>query len=186
MNEACLNFLGEDITSGAGQEFSLEVMDFLRTTISDIQDETGDIYNLEATPGEGTSYRLAMLDKKAFGDILCCNEDNFQKGAAPYYTNSTQLPVNYTDDIYETLRLQDNLQVKYTGGTVLHIFLGEQVEDQETVKGLIRKISGQYRLPYFTLTPTFSVCPNHGYLTGQKHKCPKCYQETDVHSGIIG
>ena len=171
MNEACLNFLGTDITTADGQAFSVKVMDTLRSMISEIQDRTGDIFNLEATPAEGTSYRLAMIDKRRFPDIKCANEEDVQQGAVPYYTNSTQLPVNYTDDIFETLMLQDNLQTKYTGGTVLHLFLGEQVSDIETVKSLIRKVSGNYRLPYFTLTPTFSVCPSHGYLSGEQTRC---------------
>jgi ribonucleoside-triphosphate reductase (formate) len=171
MNEACMNFLGENIGSPGGQAFALEVMDFLRNLITDAQENTGDLFNLEATPAEGTSFRLAMLDKKRFVDILCANEDQIKKGAAPYYTNSTQLPVNYTDDIFETLELQDKLQTKYTGGTVLHIFLGEQISDTETVKQFVRKVADNYRLPYFTLSPTFSVCPSHGYLSGEKTIC---------------
>jgi len=157
MNEACLNLLGADIGSETGLRFSLTVMDFIREMIADLQEETGDIFNLGATPAEGTSYRLAMLDKKNFPEILCANEDEYQKGAAPFYTNSTQLPVNYTDDIFETLEHQDDLQTIYTGGTVLHIYLGEQVGNIEVIKGLIRKVVTDYRLPYFTLTPTFSV-----------------------------
>ncbi len=186
MNEACLNFLGEDITSEPGQAFSLKVMDFLRDEISEIQEETGEIFNLEATPGEGTSYRFAVIDKDEFPDIICANEADYQKGAAPYYTNSTQLPVNYTDDIFKTLLLQDNLQSKYTGGTVLHIFLGELVSDIEAIKGIIRKIATQFRLPYFTLTPTFSVCPSHGYLNGKQENCSICSQETEIYSRVVG
>jgi ribonucleoside-triphosphate reductase len=161
-------------------------MDFIRNIIQEVQEETGDIFNLEATPAEGTSYRLAMLDKKQYPDIICANESDYQKGAAPYYTNSTQLPVNYTDDIFETLMLQDKLQTKYTGGTVLHIFLGEQVEDVEVTKGLIRKIANNFHLPYFTISPTFSICPSHGYLNGNKCKCDQCSQETEVYSRIVG
>lgn len=186
MNEACLNFLGENIATEAGQEFSLRVMDFIRDMISEIQEETGDIFNLEATPAEGTSYRLAMLDKKQFPEIVCANEDNYKKGAAPYYTNSTHLPVNYTDDIFEALMLQDNLQVKYTGGTVLHIFLGEMVSDIEVIKSLIKKIASNFRLPYFTITPTFSVCPSHGYLIGKQERCATCNFETEVYSRVVG
>jgi ribonucleoside-triphosphate reductase len=186
MNEACLNFLGEDITSDRGQEFTLKVMDYLRDVISEIQEETGDIFNLEATPAEGTSYRLCMLDKKKFPEIICANEADVLNGAAPYYTNSSQLPVNYTDDIFETLRLQDNLQVKYTGGTVLHIFLGEQVSDIEAIKAMVRKIANNYKLPYFTLTPTFSICPSHGYLTGEQETCTKCNQRTEIYSRVVG
>jgi len=186
MNEACLNFIGEDIASDAGQKFSLKVMDFMRDTISEIQEKTGDIFNLEATPAEGTSYRLSMLDKKQFPEIICANEEEYKKGADPYYTNSTQLPVNYSDDIYETLMLQDQLQAKYTGGTVLHVFLGELVNDIEAVKGLIRKVATNFRLPYFTLTPTFSICPSHGYLIGKQERCSICDQETEIYSRVVG
>jgi len=186
MNEACLNFLGSDITTARGQAFAVKVMDELRAMITEIQDRTGDIFNLEATPAEGTSYRLAMIDKKRYPDIQCANEEDVHKGAVPYYTNSTQLPVNYTDDIFETLMLQDNLQTKYTGGTVLHLFLGEQVTDIETVKSLIRKVSDNYHLPYFTLTPTFSICPSHGYLTGEQTRCSHCNRETEVYSRVVG
>ncbi len=186
MNEACLNFLRKDIGTVEGQAFSLKVMDHLRDLLSRVQDETGDIFNLEATPAEGTSYRLALLDKRKLDGILCANEAEYLRGAAPFYTNSTQLPVNYTDDLYETLQLQDRLQTKYTGGTVLHIFLGEQLDDIEAVKGLVRKIAGNYRLPYFTLTPTFSVCPSHGYLRGEQARCSHCNQETEVYSRVVG
>jgi ribonucleoside-triphosphate reductase len=186
MNEACLNFLSEDITTEHGQQFSLEVMDFIRDHLSKIQEETGEIFNLEATPAEGTSYRLAMLDKRKYPDIVCANDADFTNGAAPYYTNSSQLPVNFTDDIFETLRLQDELQAKYTGGTVLHIFLGEQVSDQEAIKSMVRKIAANYKLPYFTLTPTFSICPSHGYLDGEQRNCSICNQETEVYSRVVG
>jgi anaerobic ribonucleoside-triphosphate reductase len=186
MNEACLNFLGEDITTEHGQTFSLQVMDFLRDLISELQNETGDIFNLEATPAEGTSYRLCLLDKKKFPEIICANENDFRAGAAPYYTNSSQLPVGYTDDIFQTLELQDSLQSKYTGGTVLHIFLGENVSDIEVIKDLTRKIATRYRLPYFTLTPTFSVCPSHGYLNGEQATCSICHQKTEVYSRVVG
>ena len=185
MNEACLNFLGEDIGTDRGQLFSNKVMDFIRDEISQIQEETGALFNLEATPAEGTSYRLAMLDRKRFPDIICANGEPCSDEDA-YYTNSTQLPVNYTDDIFETLRLQDDLQSKYTGGTVLHIFLGEMVHNIETVKSVIQKISAGYRLPYFTLTPTFSVCPNHGYLSGKQEDCPICHGETEIYSRVVG
>ncbi|UCD78987.1 MAG: ribonucleoside triphosphate reductase [Desulfobacterales bacterium] len=186
MNEACLNFLGEDITTEHGQQFSLEVMDFIRDHLSKVQEGTGEIFNLEATPAEGTSYRLAMLDKSKYPDIICANDADFSNGASPYYTNSTQLPVNYTDDIFETLRLQDDLQSKYTGGTVLHIFLGEQVNDTEAIKSMVRKIAANYKLPYFTLTPTFSICPSHGYLAGEQRICSICHQETEVYSRVVG
>ncbi|MBW2034927.1 MAG: ribonucleoside triphosphate reductase [Deltaproteobacteria bacterium] len=186
MNEACLNFLGTDIGSETGQMFSLKVLDFMREMIAEIQEETGDIFNLEATPAEGTSYRLSLIDKKLFPQILCANEEGCQNGGEPFYTNSTQLPVNYTDDIFETLMLQDHLQTKYTGGTVLHIYLGEEVTDIETIKGLIRKIVTNFRLPYLTLSPTFSVCPSHGYLSGKQEKCPVCNGETEVYSRVVG
>ncbi|MBI5580446.1 MAG: ribonucleoside triphosphate reductase [Deltaproteobacteria bacterium] len=187
MNEACLNFLGRDITTADGQRFALRVMDFLRETIAGLQEESGALFNLEATPGEGTSFRLAMLDKKKFPDIISANEsDASARGTAPYYTNSSQLPVGFTDDLFETLRLQDGLQTKYTGGTVLHIFLGEQVKDTAVVKALVRKIAANYRLPYFTLTPTFSICPTHGYLDGEQPCCSRCSETTEVYSRVVG
>jgi ribonucleoside-triphosphate reductase (formate) len=186
MNEACLNFMGKDIGTMEGQAFALKVMDALRALLSQFQDDSGDFFNLEATPAEGTSFRLAMLDKRKFPDIICSNDAEFKKGASPYYTNSTQLPVNYTDDLHETLQLQDQLQTKYTGGTVLHVFLGEQLGDIEAVKSLVRKISANYRLPYFTLTPTFSICPSHGYLRGEQVRCAHCNQETEIYSRVVG
>lgn len=186
MNEACLNFINKDIGTMEGQAFALRVMDHLRDKLSQVQDESGDIFNLEATPAEGTSFRLAMLDKQKFKGIKCSNEIEVSKGAAPFYTNSTQLPVNYTDDLYDTLQLQDQLQTKYTGGTVLHIFLGEQLSDTDAVKSLVRKISDNYRLPYYTLTPTFSVCPSHGYLKGEQPRCAQCNQETEIYSRVVG
>lgn len=186
MNEACINFLGSDIAGEKGLKFSLKVMDFIRDQIADMQEKTENMYNLEATPAEGASYRLALLDKKNFPEIVCANEDAYQKGAEPFYTNSTQLPVNYTDDIFKTLKLQDDLQAKYTGGTVLHIYLGEQVIDIEAVKGLIKKIVTNFRLPSFTITPTFSICPSHGYLIGKQEKCLVCGKDTEVYSRIVG
>jgi anaerobic ribonucleoside-triphosphate reductase len=186
MNEACLNLIGADIGTDEGLRFSLKVMDFIRDALARVQEETGDIFNLEATPAEGTSYRLAMLDKQRFPAITCANEQEFDRGAAPFYTNSTQLPVNYTDDIFEMLTLQDELQTKYTGGTVLHMYLGEQVGDTTVVRGLVRKIVQGFRLPYFTLTPTFSVCPSHGYLNGEHPSCSVCHAETEVYSRVVG
>jgi ribonucleoside-triphosphate reductase len=186
MNEACLNLLGENIATQEGQRFALRVMGHLRETISDLQARTGDLINLEATPAEGTSHRLALKDKHRYPGIICANEADYRSGAAPFYTNSTQLPVNHTDDIYETLLLQDGLQCQYTGGTVLHIFLGEQVDDPSAVKSLIRKITGGFQLPYFTLTPTFSVCPVHGYLKGAQENCGVCGHETEVYSRVVG
>ena len=186
MNEACLNFLGENIGKEAGRAFSVEVMDFMRDRLVDIQDKTGNMFNLEATPAEGTSYSLALLDKKRFPDIVCANESDYKQGADPFYTNSTQLPVNYTDDLFETLELQEDLQTRYTGGTVLHLFLGEQIDDLEATKTLIRKIAQNFKLPYFTLSPTFSVCQSHGYIKGNHVTCPTCNEETEVYSRVVG
>lgn len=186
MNEACLNLLGQGIGSEQGLAFSLEVMDFIRNRLSEKQEQTGEMLNLEATPAEGASYRLAMLDKKHYPQTLCANEKEYRMGAAPFYTNSTQLPVNHTDDLFETLMLQDELQTKYTGGTVLHIYLGEQVDEVATTKGLIRKIVTRFKLPYLTLTPSFSVCPSHGYLKGEQEICPTCHEETEVYSRVVG
>ena len=186
MNEACLNLLGMDIASGAGQAFALRVMDYIRSIMSEVQDQTGEMFNLEATPAEGTTYRLAMLDKTRFPGIICANEDEYKAGAAPYYTNSTHLPVNYTDDVFDTLTHQDDLQSKYTGGTVLHVFLGEQINDINILKGLIKKIAQNYKLPYFTLTPTFSVCSSHGYINGRHEECPVCGDQTEVYSRVVG
>ena len=180
MNEACLNFMGKDITTPEGQKFSLDILDFMRDTITRFQEETGHVYNLEATPAEGTSYSLAQLDRKKYPDIITAGQD------APYYTNSTQLPVGFTDDIFETLDLQDELQCKYTGGTVLHLYLGEQISDVEVAKSLIRKAFTNYQLPYISLTPTFSVCPEHGYLNGEVYSCPECGRDTEVWSRVVG
>ncbi len=186
MNEACLNFLDRDIGTPEGQSFALRVMDYLRETIAGLQEETGALFNLEATPGEGTSFRLAMLDRHKFPAIRSANDAEARAcGAAPYYTNSSQLPVGYTEDLFETLKLQDELQAKYTGGTVLHIFLGEQVKDTAAIRALVRTIAGRYRLPYFTLTPTFSVCPTHGYLDGEQPRCGRCSEATEISSGLI-
>jgi len=186
MNEACLNLLGTNIASDEGESFSLRVMDYIRAIMSEVQDKTGEMFNLEATPAEGTTYRLAMIDKTRFPGIICANEDEYKAGAAPYYTNSTHLPVNYTDDLFETLTHQDELQSKYTGGTVLHVFLGEQISDINILKRLLKKIAQNYKLPYFTLTPTFSVCSSHGYINGQHEKCPVCGDQTEVYSRVVG
>jgi len=186
MNEACLNLLGEDIASDKAREFSLRVLDFMRDKLLEFQEETGNNYNLEATPAEGTSYRLARIDKEKNPEIICANEEDYKTGAEPFYTNSTQLPVNYTDDVFEALDLQDSIQTKYTGGTVLHIFAGERVNDPEVIKGLIRKVCERYHLPYFTFTPTFSVCPSHGYIAGEHCTCPECGAEAEVYSRVVG
>lgn len=186
MNEACLNFLGKDIGTPEGHAFAIEVLDFLRHLMEDIQAETGEFFNLEATPGEGTAYRLAMIDKKQYPGIVCANEAFYQQGADPFYTNSSQLPVNYTDDIFEALELQDDLQTKYTGGTVFHIFLGEKIDCIESTRNLVKKVTRNFRLPYFTLSPTFSVCTSHGYVSGQHTECPECHEPVEVYSRIVG
>ena len=186
MNEACLNLLGVNIATDEGREFTLRVQDQMREILLEFQQETGDYYNLEATPAEGTGYRLARRDKANIPEIVCANEEDYRKGAEPYYTNSSHLPVNYTDDIFEVLRLQDEIQTKYTGGTVLHFFLGEQVSDHAAIKNLVRKICENYRLPYFTFTPTFSICPSHGYLSGQQNPCGLCGKPTEVYSRVVG
>lgn len=186
MNEACLNLMGENIASDKAREFTIRVLDFMRAKLLEFQKETGNNYNLEATPAEGTSYRLARIDKDKNPEIICANEEEYKAGAEPFYTNSTQLPVNYTDDIFEALDLQDRIQIKYTGGTVLHIFAGEKVGDPEVIKNLIRKICELYHLPYFTFTPTFSVCPTHGYIAGEFYTCPECGAETEVYSRVVG
>lgn len=175
MNEAILNLLGKDITTKEGNRFAQRVLNYMRNKMIKYQKETDNMYNLEATPAEGTTYRLAKLDQKKFPNIIFANDRAVKEdGAEPYYTNSSQLPVGYTRDIFESLDLQDNLQTKYTGGTVLHGFLGEKINDIEVVKNLVKKIATKYALPYFTFTPTFSVCPEHGYLTGEHWTCPKC------------
>lgn len=186
MNEACLNFLGKDITTQEGRDFSIKVLDFMREKLMDYQNETDNIYNLEATPGEGATFRLAKTDKEKFPEIICANEEASKNGTAPYYTNSTQLPVGYTDDIFEALDLQDELQTKYTGGTVFHGFVGEKLPDGESSKILVKKIAENYRLPYFTITPTFSICPQDGYLSGEHETCPECGAITEVYSRVVG
>ena len=186
MNEACLNMLGENIASEKSRAFTSRLLDFMRDKLLEFQEETGNNYNLEATPAEGTSYRLAKKDKESNPKIICANEEDWKKGAEPFYTNSTQLPVNYTDDVFEALDLQDEIQTKYTGGTVIHIFAGERVSDSNTLKALIRKICELYHLPYFTFTPTFSVCPSHGYIAGEHYACPTCGAETEVYSRVVG
>ncbi len=181
LNEASLNLIGEPITTNEGLKFAVKVLDYMRERISDYQEETGNIYNLEATPAEGTSYRLARLDKEKYPDIIVANEKNYRElGAAPYYTNSSQFPVDYSDDLFEILDKQDLLQIKYTGGTVLHIFLGEKAPSIEAVKRLVRTIAFRYRLPYYTLSPTFSICPIHGYIPGEHEFCPICDEELGI------
>ena len=182
-NEAILNFLGENIGSRRGKKFALEILDFMREKLVKYQKETGNIYNLEQTPAESTSYRLALKDREKYPDIITAGtKEN------PYYTNSTQLPVDYTNDAFEALKLQDEIQCKYTGGSVLHLFLGEKISDIQTVKSLIKKVFEKFHLPYITITPTFSICPVHGYLSGEHFECPKCLikQPCEVYSRVVG
>lgn len=180
MHETCINLLGEGIETSAGREFAIKVLEFMRERLLKYQKETNNLYNLEATPAEGTSYRLARIDKMQFKDIYTSGETE------PFYTNSTQLPVNHSTDPFEVLEHQDKLQSLYTGGTVLHIFLGEAIEDINLVKEAVRLISSNYHLPYFTLTPTFSICPEHGYIRGEKKNCPYCGKETEIYSRVVG
>jgi ribonucleoside-triphosphate reductase (formate) len=168
MNECLLNFMGKDIVSAEGRNFAIEILDFMRKRLADFQEETGDLFNLEATPAESTSYRLAKHDKKQYPDIITSGTDE------PYYTNSSQLPVGFTDDIFQALDLQDELQTRYTGGTVFHVYLGEAIQDWKACRNLVKAIAGNYRLPYFTISPTFSICPVHGYLYGEHFNCDIC------------
>lgn len=187
MNEAALNLVGRDITTAEGQQFAREVLDFMRERIYGYQEGTGNYYNLEATPAEGTSYRLALKDKELYPEVMVANEDAYQESkVAPYYTNSSHIPVDYTDDVFELLDLQDDLQTRYTGGTVVHLFVGEEIKDTNSVKSLVKKICENYHLPYFTITPTFSVCPNHGYIAGKVEVCEKCGEQNEVWSRIVG
>jgi ribonucleoside-triphosphate reductase len=181
MNEAVLNFkeIRNTIASPAGNKFAQEVLDFMRERLMDYQNETNNLYNLEATPGEGTARSLARKDKDKYPSIIAANEERTKKdpNVAPYYTNSSQLPVSFTDDIFEALDLQDGLQTRYTGGTVLHGFMGEALPSAASVSKLVKRIAENYKLPYFTITPTFSICPKHGYLPGEHRYCPKCDEE---------
>ena len=189
MNEALLNLIGKDISSKEGQKLAEEILVHMRDRIISYQKETGNLFNLEATPGEGTAHRLAGIDKKKHPDMIFANDKAVKENdSIPYYTNSSQLPVYFTEDIFSALDLQDKLQTKYTGGTVLHGFLGERLWDIDTTKKLVRKIAENYSLPYFTLTPTFSICPVHGYLEGEHHTCPKCIveQRCEVYSRVVG
>jgi ribonucleoside-triphosphate reductase len=184
MNEACVNFMGKNIGSKEGQEFTKRILDFMRARLNEFQHETGHNYNLEATPAEGTSFRLAQIDVKKYPDIFTAT--GRVNGNAAFYTNSTQLPVNYTDDIFEALDLQDDIQRRYTGGTVFHTFIGERIQEAQAAKVLVKKICDNYHLPYFTFSPTFSVCPNHGYLKGEIDACPQCGDECEIYSRIVG
>lgn len=187
MNEACENLLGVSIASEEGQKFSKNVLQHMRNVLIRFQEETNNLFNLEATPAEGTSYRLAILDKRMYPDITVANQEEALLGKAkPFYTNSTHLPVNYTDDMFEALELQDPLQTMYTGGTVFHGFAGEQIEDPQSVKRLIKKVCENFRLPYFTFTPTFSICLSHGYLKGEVKNCPHCQETCEIYSRVVG
>ncbi len=174
MNECCLNFLGVNITDKKGYQFACEVLDHMRSKMQDYQEKTGELFNLEATPAESTSYRLARHDKTNFPGIITSGKDE------PYYTNSSQLPVDYTSDVFEALDQQEKLQTKYTGGTVFHMFLGEQIKDWRACRDLVKKVFTNYRIPYFTISPTYSICPVHGYIAGEHFECPKCKAEKEA------
>ena len=185
-NEAALNLLGVDIGTKKGKAFAEKTLDFMRDRLVEYQKETGNNYNLEATPAEGTTYRLAQLDKASFPDRAHFANGIGAEVKCPFYTNSSHLPVNYTDDLFELMDLQDNLQTKYTGGTVIHFFLGERMDDPQTLKKLVKTICENYKLPYFTFSPSFSICKNHGYIVGEHPECPKCGEATEVYSRVVG
>jgi anaerobic ribonucleoside-triphosphate reductase len=180
MNEACLNLLNADITTKEGNDFAVEIMNFMNRVIQLFQEETGSLWNLEASPAEGTSYRFARLDKKLYPNIVTAGSDE------PYYTNSTQLPVGATDDIFEAIELQEDLQTSYTGGTVMHAFLGEKIDDAKICKTFIKKIMESTAIPYITITPTFSICADHGYIAGESFTCPTCGKEAEVWTRVVG
>ncbi len=184
MNEACLNarWLRKDLTNVEAQEFTKKVLNYMREKLSDYQEKYGDLYNLEATPAESTSYRLAKHDRKHWPDIITASTDDNN----PYYTNSSHLPVSYTEDIFKALDVQDELQTLYTSGTVFHAFLGQKLENWKVTANLVRKIAENYRLPYYTISPTYSVCTTHGYISGEQHTCPECGKSTEVYSRITG
>jgi anaerobic ribonucleoside-triphosphate reductase len=187
VNEAVVNLLGVNIATREGKDFAVKTLRFMRNRLLEFQEETGNIYNLEATPAEGTSYRLARIDKRKYKEIRAANELLVQtQHAEPFYTNSSQLPVDYDGDLFEALEHQESLQTLYTGGTVFHIFLGERLYSWQSAAELIRKVSSSSRLPYFTLTPTFSVCPNHGYTSGEHNRCPVCGAQSEVYSRVVG
>ncbi len=187
MNDALLNLIGKDIATDEGVALAVRALDFMRERLVAYQEESGEIYNLEATPAEGTSYRLARIDAARNPGMLIFNKTlNGRTRETPYYTNSTQLPVGHTDDIFEALRLQDPLQTRYTGGTVLHGFLGERMPSVASTRQLVRTIAENFHLPYYTLTPTFSICPNHGYVAGENRECPTCGETCEVWSRSVG
>jgi ribonucleoside-triphosphate reductase len=185
MNEAIGNLFGETIATPAGKAFAEDVLDFMRGELISYQEETGNNYNLEATPAEGASFRLALMDREKYENAVFANGRG-KDAESPFYTNSTHLPVDFTDDLFEALDLQDELQAKYTGGTVLHFYLGERMDDTAGVKNLVKTICDNYHLPYFTLTPTFSVCPVHGYIAGEVSVCPRCRNRCEVYSRVVG
>jgi len=180
MNEACLNLIREDIGTPGGKDLAVRTLRFMQERATEFQQETGHMYNIEATPAEGASHRLARLDRERHPDIVTAGEE------APYYTNSTHLPVNYTDDLFAALEHQDELQALYTGGTVFHVFLGERIDEPESCKLLVRRIAERFRIPNYTITPTFSICPDHGYLTGEHFRCPVCGRTAEVYSRVVG
>jgi ribonucleoside-triphosphate reductase len=186
MNEATLNLLGCSIGSPEGLEFAVKTLSFMRKKLVDFQAETENIYNLEATPAEGTSYRLARIDKVKYPDMVVANEKHLVNGAHPFYTNSSQLPVDYEGDLFEALEHQERLQTLYTGGTVFHIYLGERLHSWESAAEIIRRVAWNSQLPYFTLTPTFSICPTHGYINGEHKECPTCRAKCEVYSRVVG
>ncbi|HDD69802.1 MAG TPA: ribonucleoside triphosphate reductase [Candidatus Bathyarchaeota archaeon] len=186
MNEAILNLLGYNIATQDGLEFAVKVLTFMREKLADFQEETKNIYNLEATPAEGTSYRLARIDKRKYPDIIVANEKYLSKGAEPFYTNSSQLPVDHECDLFEALEHQEKLQTLYTGGTVFHIYLGEKLYSWKAAAELVKKVMWNSRLPYITLTPTFSICATHGYITGEHKQCPMCGAKCEVYSRVVG
>ncbi|MGP1414111.1 MAG: ribonucleoside triphosphate reductase [Bacillales bacterium] len=188
MNECCLNarFIKEDLTTTKGQEFTKEVLNFMRNKLSDYQELYGDLYNLEATPAESTAYRLAKHDYERYPDMIFASLNNKDSTSTPYYTNSSHLPVYFSDDIFKALDIQDNLQTLYTSGTVFHTFLGEKLPNWQSCMNLVRKIANNYHIPYFTISPTYSVCQEHGYIQGEVKECPICHNETEVYSRITG
>ena len=183
MNEAALNanWLKKDLTHPEAQKFAQDVLNHMRERLSDYQEQYGDLYNLEATPAESTTYRFAKHDKEQYPDIITANMNG-----TPYYTNSSHLPVGYSEDIFSALDVQDELQTLYTSGTVFHAFLGEKLPDWKAAANLVRKIAENYKLPYYTMSPTYSVCKDHGYLSGEQYTCPHCGQKTEVYSRITG
>jgi len=182
MNECCLNFLGKDITTEEGKAFAIEVLDFMNLKIIEYQAKTGNLYNLEATPAEGTAHRFALHDKRHYKDIIHAGNGDDKV----FYTNSTQLPVDYKIDLFDALEHQEALQTRYSSGTVFHTFLGERLTDWRTCRTLVKKIAENSKLPYFSITPTFSICEKCGYLNGEQFTCPKCKGETEVYSRVVG